>query len=50
MVEVLVILKATMQAAEEIKVEQQGPLSIVEAIEGDVPQIIPQQNLPSASS
>lgn len=50
MVEVLVIHKATMQVAEVNKVEQQGPLSIVEAIEENVPQLIHQQNLPSASS
>jgi len=36
---------------EEIKIEQQGSISIVEAIEeGVVLQIIPRQNLPSASS
>ncbi|MCK5000776.1 MAG: hypothetical protein KAS23_14640 [Anaerohalosphaera sp.] len=35
---------------EEIKIEQQGPISIVEATEEGVLQIIPQQNLPTASS
>jgi uncharacterized protein (DUF342 family) len=35
---------------EEIKIEQQGPVSIVEALEEGMLQIIPQQNLPTASS